>query len=98
MFESLEVAAEVARRIFKSSSMDVSETSPLFADLVEMSRVSIEREALIAERQPDSHVRYSSAPFSTRLNPPPRSSELGASTFQPWPKGYADPQTDSTRY
>ena len=68
MYESLELAADVARRIFKSSSMDVSEESQLFADLVEMSRACITREALFAERQPDSEARCSSAPFSSQAS------------------------------
>jgi len=68
MYESLELAADVARRIFKSSSMDVSEESQLFADLVEMSRASITREALFAERQPDFNARCSRAPFSSQAS------------------------------
>jgi hypothetical protein len=66
MYESLELAADVARRIFKSSSMNVSEESQLFADLVEMSRACITREALFAERQPDFEAR--SAPFSSQAS------------------------------
>ena len=68
MYESLELAADVARRILKSSSMDVSEESQLFADLVEMSRACIAREALFAERQPDFDGRCSSAPFSSQAS------------------------------
>jgi hypothetical protein len=68
MYESLELAADVARRIFKSSSMDVSEESQLFADLVEMSRACITREALFAERQPDLDARRSIAPFSSQAS------------------------------
>jgi hypothetical protein len=66
MYESRELAADVARRIFKSSAMDVSEDSQLFADLVEMSRACIQREALFAERQRDFDARCSSAAFSSR--------------------------------
>ena len=61
MDESLELAAEVARRIFKSSWMDVPEKSRLFADLVEMSRASIRREALFGDWQPDFAARCWSA-------------------------------------
>ena len=68
MYESLELAADVARRIFKSSSMDVSEESQLFADLVEMSRACITREALFGERQADSEARCSGAPFSIQAS------------------------------
>jgi hypothetical protein len=68
MYESLELAVDVARRIFKSSSMDVSEESQLFADLVEMSRACITRETLFAERQPDLDARRSSAPFSSQAS------------------------------
>jgi hypothetical protein len=68
MCESLELAADVARRIFKSSSMEVSEESQLFADLVEMSRACITREGLFAERQPEFDARCSSAPFSSQAS------------------------------
>jgi hypothetical protein len=44
--ESIELAAEVARRILKSRWTDVSEQSRLFTDLVEMTRAGIRREPL----------------------------------------------------
>jgi hypothetical protein len=60
--ESVELAADVARQIFKASAMDVSEESQLFADLVEMARASIRGEALFPDRQPESSARrFSSA-------------------------------------
>jgi hypothetical protein len=68
MYDSVELAADVARRIFKSSSMDVSEESQLFADLVEMSRACITREALFVERQPNFDARCSGAPFSSQAS------------------------------
>jgi len=46
--ESIELAAEVARRILKSRWTDVSEQSRLFTDLVEMTRTGIRREPLFA--------------------------------------------------
>ena len=56
--ESLELAPEVARQIFRSSRIAVSEKSQLFADLVEMARASIRGDALFPDRQlnSDAHL------------------------------------------
>ena len=59
--ESIELAAEVARRILKSHWTDVSEQSRLFTDLVEMTRAEIRREPLLASSERDYPIRVGTA-------------------------------------
>ena len=55
MDESLRVATEVAYRILKSRERDISESSQLFTDLVEMVRGRIRGESLF----PEAEIRHS---------------------------------------
>ena len=55
--ESIELAAEVARRILRSRWTDVSEQSRLFTDLVEMTRAGIKGEPMLASRPREYPIR-----------------------------------------
>ena len=66
MDESLRLATEVAYRILKSRERDISESSQLFTDLVEMVRGRIRGESLFSEveiRHSYPRINNASAPL-----------------------------------